>query len=332
VTRFQSWYHALPKAFRWLLTINVVLYVCWVILLAHIPVTRDFVFNHLALNPALPDVLFEPWQLITYNFLHLGSLQNPGLSFGSLLHIGFNMLWLYWVGREQEELHGPHQLVALYLITGVGGGLFSMLLHGLIPAFTGGASVVLIHGASASVLGVITAVAVTYPQKKIGLLFIGPVRLLYLVLAFLAFDLLVQFGGDTAVAAHLGGALFGFLFVKIEAKRVDLTSWTRVFFREPRRRPRRSAPEHDETWSLLRRLEARLAARNKEKEPTSSGGDGKRRTSKSPLAKIRVLHSTEPSTVALESEVNRILDKISEEGIESLTDEEKRFLEEASRQ
>lgn len=329
MTRLQSWYHALPKAIRWLMTINVVIYVFWVLLFVHIPATRAFVFEHLALNPAIPDVLFEPWQLLTYNFLHLGDLRNPGLSLGSLLHIGFNMLWLYWVGRDHEDLHGPSAVVAIYVITGLGGGIMSIVMHGLIPGFSGGADVVFIHGASASVLGVITAVAVMYPHKKIALLFIGPVRLIYLVLAFLAFDLFLRFGGGTAVAAHLGGALFGFLFVKIEARGLDLTSWADVFFRKPR--ARRTSPVK-ESGSLLGRLEARLAARNKGSEGSSSRGEAKKKVGKSPIAKIRALHSSEPEVVSIESEVDRILDKISEQGIESLTEEEKRVLEDASRQ
>ncbi len=331
MSRLQTWYHALPKAIRWLMTINVVVYVCWVLLLAHIPVTRDFFWNHLAFHTEWPRFLIEPWQFITYNFLHLGTLENPGLSFGSLLHIGFNMLWLYWIGRDHEEMHGAKQIVALYLITGVGGALVSVLLFSVLPPSVLGSHEAVIHGASASVLGLITAVAVMYPHKKIGLILIGPVRLLYLVLAFLAFDLIFRFGGGVAVGAHLGGAFFGFLFVRLEDKGVDLTSWTRIFFREPRRR--RSPAPTPENQTFLERLENRLASRQgpQQKPPR---GESKKRTKaggKSPMAKIRALHTTETAAPSLENEVDRILDKISEQGMESLTVEEKRLLEEASR-
>ena len=332
MSRLQTWYRALPKAIRWLLTINVVVYVCWVLLFANIRATEDFVWDHLAFHTEWPRFLVEFWQFITYNFLHLGERGGPALSFGSLLHIGFNMLWLYWIGRDHEETHGSKQIVALYLITGIGGGLFSVLLFSALPPSLLGSHEAVIHGASASVLGVMTAVAVMYPHKKIGLILIGPVRLLYLVLAFLAFDLIFRFGGGTAVGAHLGGALFGFLFVKIEEKGVDLTSWTRIFFREPRRR-RSPAPAED-GQSFLERLESRLASRSNEKAQANARSD-KRRTKaggKSPMAKIRALHPTESTTVSLESEIDRILDKISEQGMDSLTAEEKRLLEKASRQ
>ncbi|MFQ5568499.1 MAG: rhomboid family intramembrane serine protease [Rhodothermales bacterium] len=325
MNRLQSWYRAQPRAFRALLTINVVIYVLWAFLFAYIDVTRDFVFNHLALDSALPGVLFEPWQLITYNFLHLGSFEQPGLSFGSLLHIGFNMLWLYWIGRDHEDLHGPYQLTALYLITGVGGGLFSVMMYALMPGLLGAAPV--IHGASASVIGVSMAVAVMYPHKKIGLFLIGAVRLLYLVLAFLVIDVLFRFGGGVAVTAHLGGALFGFLFVMIEKRGVDLSSWARLFFRE--RRPRH-ASSTVQGGSFLERLEARLASRSKDQETSKEPGRRKRK-SKSPMAKIRTLHAAEKEERPFQDEVDRILEKISEQGFDSLTEEEKRVLYEASR-
>lgn len=308
---------------RALLTINIVIYVLWVLFLAHVAATRNFVFEHLALNPALPGVLFEPWQFVTYNFLHLGA------GIGGLIHIGFNLLWLYWIGREHEDLHGPHVLVAIYLITGVGGGLVTVLLHALFPEapFFGG----VIHGASASVLGVMTAVAVTYPYKKIGLFLLGTFRLIYLVLAFLVIDLLFLSAGGTAVGAHLGGVLFGFLFAKAEQKGIDLSSWARFFFGEKasarRQRGGRRGGERrgGEQESFLGRLEAYLASRSKRKE---EGGPPQK---KAPKPKRRTLQPTAPAEAPVESEIDRILDKISEQGMESLTEEERRVLKEASR-
>ncbi len=319
MNRAQSWYRALPRALRALLTINVVFYVLWVLLLGRLDGTARFVEEHVALHPDWPGILFQPWQLVTYNFLHLG----PGL--GGFIHILINLLWLVWIGREHEEMHGSDQLVALYLVTGVGGGLLTVALHALFPtaAVFGG----VVHGASASVLGVMTAVAVRYPYRKISLFLLGSIRLPYLVLAFLALDLLFRFGGGVAVGAHLGGALFGFLFAKIEARGVDLSSWARLFFGD-RRRPRRAAGR-EERESLLGRLEAWLASRGKDKPRKAARSEHK--AGKAPVAKIRTLQRAEAGPETLESEVDRILDKISEQGIEALTEEEKRVLEEASR-
>ena len=299
-----------PKALRALLTINVVLYVLWVVILKWIEPVAAFFGQHLALVPAVPDVLFEPWQLVTYNFLHL----SPG--FGGFLHILFNMLWLVWIGREYEETHGPHRMLAVYLITGVGGGLLTVLFYAFFE------DNVVVYGASASVLGLMTMIAVKYPYKTIGLLFIGNVRLLYIVIAFLLFDIFISFG--TAVTAHLGGALFGLIYAKAEQGGVDLSSWAQVFFR-PRRKPKpRRAPAPSEEEGVLGRMEAWLASRSTpRKEP------GRRKEAS--IYPMRSREREEEAPSALEREVDRILDKISEEGYEALTEEEKRVLYEASR-
>ncbi len=277
--RFRIWLAALPRALRLLLVVNVVAYVAWILVVSHVGPARRFVWDHLALNASWDGVLFEPWQLITYGFLHLGG---PGL--GSLLHVGFNMLWLYWIGREFEETYGGQQLMAVYLLASPVGGLLSILAY----SFAAGDPVI-IHGASASVLGVITMVAVRFPQRRIWLLFFGPVRLVVLVIAFLAFDILFGFGGDTAVVAHLGGALTGLVFVRLEGRGMDLSSWTlRIVSEVPVQR----------SSGILRRLEKRLIV---EESPDS------------------------------DKSVDEILDKISDQGIDSLTRAERAALERASR-
>jgi len=299
VSRFQIWYRMQPPALRALLTINVVLYVLWILALAHIDSTRRLVWIYLALNPDWPAILTHPWQLLTYNFLHLQ------VGFWGFLHLLFNMLWLVWIGREYEELHGSHQLLALYVLSGIGGGLVTVLLHGLFPSV--GAFGGLVHGASASVLGVLMAVAILYPFKSVALFFFGPIRLLYLVLIFLALDVLFLSGGRTAVGAHLGGALFGFLYAKAEQRGWELAGWARVFFRSHRRSRASVAAE---PGRVLRRLGAWVEQRR----GSTAEGEAVAKHSRS-----------------LEEEVDRILDKISAHGYDSLTEEEKRILYEASR-
>jgi len=310
VNRFRAWYQVQPAALRALLTINAILYVLWQVLLVHIGPVNAFFFRHLALNPDLPAILLEPWQLITYNFLHLG------IGFWGLVHIGFNMLWLYWIGKEYEELHGAHRLMSAYFIGGVGGGLLTVLLHALFPEFGpfGGT----VFGASASVLGIMTTVAILYPFKSIGLIFIGTIRLIHIVIGFLVLDLILMAGRNTSVSAHLGGVLFGLLLAKAEGNGVDLSSWARVFF-SVSRSERTGYAKKDE--SIFQRIEAWLSFRDgKKKEETRS-------------AKIYPFTSSSSTTEtdASESEMDRILDKISEVGYDALTEKEKRILYEASR-
>ncbi len=315
MNRFQAWYRVQPKALKALLTINVVIYVFWLLILIHIDAAYVFVWSHLALNPGLPGILIEPWQLVTYNFLHL----QPG--FWGLIHIGFNMLWLYWIGKEYEELHGPHRLFAAYIIGGIGGGLLTVLLHALLPGV--GAFGGVVHGASASVLGVITTVAILYPYKSVALIFIGTVRLIYLVVGYLALNLLFLSGGSTSVSAHLGGALFGFLLARAEGRGIDMSSWAKIFFQgSSRGRSRRPpSPYRDKGTGMFGKL-SKLKSSGESDEPRGP-------------ARIRALQSAESHAEEengrSESEVDRILDKISESGYNSLSEEEKRILYEASR-
>ncbi|MEZ4702126.1 MAG: rhomboid family intramembrane serine protease [Rhodothermales bacterium] len=315
MNQFQSWYRMQPPALRALLTINVVLYGAWLIL-RFVPAVGGFMYSQLALNADLGTVLFKPWQFITYNFLHLGT------NFWGLIHILFNMLWLVWIGREYEELHGSHRLLAAYLITGVGGGLLTVLLHALFPSVAAFGGIV--YGASASVLGIMTVVAILYPFKTVGLILIGNIRLLYLVIAVLVLNVVFMSDSNTAVAAHLGGALFGFLFAKAESSGVDLSSWTRIFFRQ--RSVGRGASagrgRSAQQEGMLKRIENWLATRNTRKAPKSAPPSVAR------SASIEVeLEVVEPT---LENEVDRILDKISAKGYDALTAEEKRILFEAS--
>lgn len=300
MNQFTSWYYRQPKVLRTLLAINMVIYVLWQFLRLADPV-EAFVWNHLALNPGLPGVLLEPWQLVTYNFLHLST----GL--GGLIHILFNMLWLYWIGAEYEELHGDERMLALYIIGGVAGGVLTIILANLFPGaglFSG-----TVHGASASVVGLLMAVGVLYPYKKIRLFILGTWKLLYLVIGFLILDFLLALTGSlSSVSAHWGGALGGFLFARAERTGVDVTSWTRMFLGGRKRKKKK------EGW--IDRLERWLGGG--EAPPSSSAN-----TSSGSKPKGA------PDRVA-EEEIDRILDKISEQGYDALSDEEKRILHEAS--
>lgn len=314
MSTFRIWYRSQPVALRTLITVNVALYLAWVLLLGRIPATQQFFFEHLALNPALPGVLLEPWQLVTYNFLHLGGL----------LHILFNMLWLWWIGKEYEQLYGAHQMLALYVIGGVGGGVLSVVGYAL------AASTPVIYGASASVLALMATVVTLNPNKRIGLLFFGAVRLLYVVIAFLALDILFMAGSNTAVLAHLGGAGAGFLFARAERSGVDLTSWAKVFFSgrhtgggASRYAPGRSgAGGSSSSGNFFGRLFGGGESTSSRRRSSSSGRET--------LREERDRRKRREN--ARRAEVDRILDKISAKGYEALSDDEKRTLEDASGQ
>lgn len=336
--RLQIWYQAQPPAIKVLLTLNVAAYLAWNLILVHFQVTRDFVWGHLALDPAFPELLLQPWRVLTYAFLHLG----PGL--GGLLHILFNMAWLVWIGRDFEQMQGSARLFGIYVLSAVGGALLTVGLHAAFPSagMFGG----LVHGASGGVLGVMAAVALLYPYQEIMLLFIGSVRLLWVVFGFLALDILFLSAGGTSVSAHLGGVLVGFAFARAQQAGFDLAAWARPLFGRTSRGRRPSASGWMGAASGW--VGARSAGSGSSGSRGSAGGGssasaragagagagaaGGEAPRRSAVSALRKVVAPEPE---VESDpagvIDRILDKISASGYDSLTAEEKRMLYEASK-
>jgi len=309
-SNFKLWYASQPRALRLLLTINVVVYLLWNLLLVHIGGARSFVIDHLALNPGWPGILFEPWQLLTYGFLHL----SPGL--GGLLHILFNMLWMMWIGREYEELFGPGRILGVYVLGAMGGALLTVALHAIFPTIGpfGGP----VQGASGAVLALMTMVAIHQPDKRIGLMFIGVVKLIHVVIGFIALDFLFLSAGGTSVSAHLGGVATGFLLGRVARSGAHPTPWADMFFgRGGIGSSGGGVLQSLEDW-LSRRKDGPEASRGSARiYPMSTGGKAKE-------------GSESRSDGGSADEIDRILDKISATGYDSLTDDEKRRLVESS--
>ena len=114
-------------------------------------------------------LLHRPWTLLTYMFAHY-----------DMLHVLFNMLWLYWLGKLFLEYFNSKQLVALYVLGGLGGALVYVLGYAVLPVFAG--KMDLLIGASGAVLALVTAMAVFAPDYRIGLLFLGQVSLKWLAI------------------------------------------------------------------------------------------------------------------------------------------------------
>ena len=151
------------------------------------------------LTPAFVTGNYYLWQLVTYIFLH-----DPG----NLLHILFNMLGLWMFGSELERVWGTKQFTKFFFICGIGAGLLTVLLS---PR-----SSVATIGASGAIYGILLAYAVLFPDRIIYfIIFPIPAKYFVLILGGLAFfSSLSATGGGTAHVAHLGGMLFGFLYLK----------------------------------------------------------------------------------------------------------------------
>lgn len=229
-------------------------------------------------------LLHKPWTLITYAFSH----DTP-----SPFHIFFNMLGLYWFGGLISEYLGGRRLVSLYFIGAIFGVALYLICYNYVPFYAGKPSSILI-GASASVLAAVVASATLIPDYKFHLVFIGPVKIIYIAAFYVLISLIGSVQGNAGGnIAHLGGAFAGFIFIYLLKRGIDLGKpinaisnfIARIFSRKSKVRMsffNKSAPAMDTNY------------------------------------------------MPDQKEIDSILDKISRSGYESLTKEEKQKLFKAS--
>ena len=199
-------------------------------------------------------LLYRPWTLITYMFVHV-----------DFLHILLNMLWLYWFGRIFLLYFNARQFGGLYVTGGVIGAVFFLIAYNLFPYFVHVVGASFLMGASASVMAIVFAVSFYQKNYEINLLFIGRIKLIYLALGAFVIDLLSVVSANAGGhIAHIGGALFGILYAVQYEKGKDLTvSINRLIDRlvnwKKRRPPRMKVtyrkPETDAAYNMRKRQE-----------------------------------------------------------------------------
>lgn len=157
----------------------------------------------LALPADFGTLASRPWTLITYMFLHF-----------DFLHILFNLLWLYWMGQIFLGYFDQGKLIAIYILGGITGGLFYILGYNSFPVFSGIVADSRLLGASASVIAIVTALAVHAPNHSIHLMFIGPVKIKFIALVSVVLYVIgissTNAGGNLA---HVGGAVWGVVYI-----------------------------------------------------------------------------------------------------------------------
>jgi membrane associated rhomboid family serine protease len=201
------------KICKWLIGINVVIFIIQAISGDTMGGESGPFTQALWLDPTAV-MNGEVWRLLTAAFLHAG-----------IGHIFFNMLFLWWAGAEVEDLYGPWEFLAFYLLAAVAGNLaqlgFDLAVFGTTapPAL----------GASGAVTGVLLLYAFHYPYRQILFMFFIPMRVWVLVALALAYDmlLLLDRSSHIASAAHLGGAGFAFLYYVQHWRIMNLWGWLR---------------------------------------------------------------------------------------------------------
>lgn len=144
--------------------------------------------------------IMRPWTALTYMFTQY-----------DVMHILFNMLWLYWFGTLFNMVATPRQLLALYILGGLGGAVFFMAGYNIFPFLAHHRGMLL--GSSASVLAIVTATVCLMPDFRMNLLFIGSVKIKWIALATYALVILGVTGANAGGnLAHLGGVAVGALW------------------------------------------------------------------------------------------------------------------------
>ncbi len=286
-TRGSGWFSGMAPACRAIIVVNAAVFIANKFIGDSVErafvANSDLIFHH-----------YHVWRLLTAAFLHVDPF-----------HILMNMLFLWMVGREMESFYGTRNFTALYLTAAV----FSTLCWAIADTFSPLPGLAMMLGASGAVMAVVVLYTLYYPRREV-LLVIFPIEMWLLLVLYLGWDLL-QFLSHSrepiAYSAHLGGALFGYLYKVGDLRLTRLEEM--VFRRRPRLRivtgePREAPaprPTVGATWS-----------------PNTAA-------------------STRPApTVVIPEEqfdekLDEILIKIAREGRGSLNEDENRVLEEASR-
>jgi membrane associated rhomboid family serine protease len=129
-------------------------------------------------------------------------------------HILVNLLWLYWFGKIFLEYLDQKKLVAVYLLGGISGALMYVLSYNVFPAFSGiaGDSIPLL-GASASVMAIVVAIAAYVPDYTVYLFLLGRIKIKYIALGIFVLTSILDFSANSGgKLAHIGGAIFGYFY------------------------------------------------------------------------------------------------------------------------
>jgi membrane associated rhomboid family serine protease len=195
-----------------LILINVICFVLPLFLktlfyLLNIP--SNVMIGWFELSAEWSDLLFKPWTIFTYSFMHSG-----------FFHLFWNMYLLYFASRLFLNLFSLRTFFNVYFLGVLLGGLTFMLSYSVFPAFQYASPIMV--GASAGVMAVLIFMATYSPDLEVRIIFFN-VKLRYLGIAFVLLDVIqIPYGNAGGHLAHLGGAALGYLYVKRLDQGVDI--------------------------------------------------------------------------------------------------------------
>jgi membrane associated rhomboid family serine protease len=248
------------------------------------------VIGWLGIPAELKLMLKRPWVIITHMFSHL-----------SFFHFLFNMLGLYWFGGIVKEFIGNKKILPLYLMGGIAGAALLVAFFYFFPSLRPSLPAI---GASAGVLAIIIAAATIVPDYTVFLVLFGPVKIKWIAVALVVIDLVsIPEQNTGGHIAHLGGALFGFIYIRQLQLGSDLAAPFIAIY--------------DAFVAFFKpKPKTRVAYKRTTVPPT---------TAKPKSAK-------QDAGMNKQARIDSILDKISNSGYDSLSKEEKDFLFKVSKE
>jgi len=271
--------------------INVGIYVIFLILNTLFTLMKwnfnpNFLESYLTFSSSPIVFIKRPWTIFTYMFLH-----------GSFWHIFNNMLIYFFTARMFEDLLGKKAALNTYIIGGFCGAILYLITHNLFPLYKDLGNIPML-GASAAVMAIFVGLATYTPNFEVMLFGLLRVKMKYLAIIWVAFDVLGLANQDgIAHFAHIGGAIWGYTFVRNFKKGIDISNWFTYFL--------------NTIDSIFKRKKIKIVYKTKKpkKKPVSS----------------------KDSENIRQEKVDAILDKIKVSGYESLSKEEKDYLFDASK-
>ena len=223
--------------------------------------------RYLALTPKLVLTRGYVWQMLTYMFLH-----------GSLMHLGLNMFIIWMFGKTFEQIWGSRYFLKFYFACGLGGAVFSFLFAYNTPVI----------GASAAAYGILLAFAIMFPNQRLLLWFVFPIKARTLVIGLVLLSLImgIRGGGNIAHFAHLGGIAAALIMMRGEYQLRRLRNLIR---------------------DRLPKIPVNISFDRDEQSPPTGSEESDKSNDK--------------------EKIDSILDKISEKGYENLSETERRILE-----
>lgn len=239
--------------------------------------------HYISLSSQFEDLLWKPWSIVTYSFFHSG-----------ILHLGFNMIVLYYVSRLFTTFFTQKQLLGVYVLGAIFSGFVYILAYSFLPVLTGVSTNMI--GASGAIMALLFATVTYQPYMEVQF-FVWRVKLWHFALLFILLDLIqISVENTGGHIAHISGALFGFIFTKLLVKGTDLTFgvtailnfFVTLFYQKPKT-PFKKV--HINPKKPIQKRESKIVVKDKTQQ-----------------------------------QIDEILDKISQSGYDSLTKDEKEFL------